>query len=542
MLKKIFETFSRTEWLIFGVALFVFAASFIFLASEIFRENTISAPVAGGEYFEGMIGQPIFVNPVLGEAGEADRTLSRLIFDDILILAESRKISDDGKVFNIRLKEDVKWHDGEPITSDDVVFSIQAIQNPDSRSALFSSWRGVEIQRVSEREIKLTLSSPYAFFESTLRNLRPIPKHIFGVVPAANLRLSNYNLEPIGSGPFRFDAFEKRRDGFIVEYRLVRNENYFGEKPYLEKFTFRFYSNEKESTDAFNSGTLDGAWGLTYRDLEKIKIGHRLFKLKMPRYYAVFFNPFAREELKSGNVRRALAAAIDRAAIIEKVFGGNATPVYGPLSNFFENSVGEEGAVDAADLLEKDGWRLNAEGVREKKTKKETLKLEFNLAIPQIPFLLEAAELLKEEWAKIGVKANLLAMAPQETNETIKTRNYEMIFFGNILNENLDIYSFWHSGERFYPGLNLALYENRAVDVLIESVRRNLNPAERERGLKTLQSLIVRDAPAAFFFSPDYFYVVKNKPVIEMPERVSFPDERLKSVNKWHLKTAKVFK
>lgn len=542
MFKKIFETFSRTEWLIFGVALFVFAASFIFLASEIFRENTISAPIAGGEYFEGMIGQPTFVNPVLGEAGEADRTLSRLIFDDVFILAESRKISDDGKIFNIRLRENIKWHDGEPITSDDVIFSIQAIQNPDSRSALFSAWRGVEVQRISEREIKIVLSSPYAFFENTLRNLRPIPKHIFGVVPAANLRLSNYNLEPIGSGPFRFDAFEKKRDGFIVEYRLARNENYSGEKPYLDKFTFRFFSNEEELADAFNSGALDGAWGLAYRDLEKIRIGHRLFKLKMPRHYAVFFNPFAKEELKSGNVRLALAAAVDRTAIIEKVFGGNATPVYGPFSNFFESGAAEEDVVGAADSLEKDGWRLNAEGIREKKTKKDFLKLEFNLAIPQVPFLLEAAELVKEEWAKIGVKANLLAMPPQETNEAIKTRNYEMIFFGNILGESPDIYSFWHSAERFYPGLNLALYENRTVDALIESVRRNLNPVERERGLKTLQSLITGDAPAAFLFSPDYFYVVKNKPNIEVPESVSFSDERLENVNKWHLKTAKIFK
>lgn len=542
MFKKIFETFSRTERLIFGAALFVFAASFIFLASEIFRENTISAPIAGGEYFEGMIGQPTFVNPVLGEAGEADRTLSRLIFDNILILAESRKISDDGKIFNIRLKENVKWHDGEPITSDDVIFSIQAIQNPDSRSALFSAWRGVEVQRISEREIKLTLSSPYAFFENTLQNLRPIPKHIFGVVPAANLRLSNYNLEPIGSGPFRFDAFEKKRDGFIIEYRLARNENYSDEKPYLEKFTFRFFLNEEELVGAFNSGALDGAWGLAYRDLEKIRIGHRLFKLKMPRYYAVFFNPFAKEELKSGNVRRALSAAVDRAAIIEKVFGGNAAPVYDPFLNFFESGAAEEDAVGAADLLEKDGWRLNAEGIREKKAKKAFLKLEFNLAIPQVPFLLEAAELIKEEWAKIGVKTNLLAMPPQEINEAIKTRNYEMIFFGNILGESPDIYSFWHSAERFYPGLNLALYENRAVDALIESVRRNLNPAERERGLKTLQSLIAGDAPAVFLFSPDYFYVVKNKPNIEAPESVSFSDERLKNVNKWHLKTAKIFK
>lgn len=542
MFKKIFETFSRTEWLIFGIALFVFAASFIFSASEIFRENTISAPIAGGEYFEGMIGQPTFINPVLGEAGEADRTLSRLIFDDILSLAESRKISDDGKVFNIRLKEDAKWHDGEPITSDDVIFSIRAIQNPDSRSALFSAWRGVEVQRISEREIKLTLSSPYAFFENTLQNLRPIPKHIFGVVPAANLRLSNYNLEPIGNGPFRFEFFEKKRDGFIVEYRLVRNENYFGEKPYLGKFTFRFFPDEKELADAFNAGALDGVWGLAYRDLEKIKISHRLFKLKMPRYYAVFFNPFAREELKNGNVRRALAAAVDRAEIIERVFGGNAAPVYGPLLNFFENGAAEESVVGAADLLEKDGWRLNAEGVREKKVKKDLLKLEFNLAVPQMPFSLEAAELIKESWTEIGVKTNLLAMPPQEINETIKTRNYEMIFFGNILGGSPDIYSFWHSGERFYPGLNLALYENRAVDALIESVRRNLNPAERERGLKTLQSLIAGDAPAAFLFSPDYFYVVKNKPVVEISESLSFSDERLENVNKWHLKTAKVFK
>ncbi len=486
-----------------------------------------------------------------------------LIFSDLSDLAESYKASENNKVWNIRLKEGVVWHDGEPITGDDLIFTIKTIQEPDSRSLLFPSWQGIAAERISEREIKLTLSETYVFFESALKELRPIPKHLFEALPASNLRLSDYNLEPIGSGPFKFFSFKKEKSGFIDEYRLTRNEFYlpagetgFNQKPYLEEIVLKFYRNEDELIKSFNSGTIDGFGGLNSKNLSKIIINHQVFELLMPRYYAVFLNSYSRPVLKDKNVRLALNYGVGKRALVEKVFDGQAIWPAGPLTPGMKGYAAdvyqeENFSLEKANqILDNLGWQLNDGGIREKKIKKESERLEFNLIVPQIPFLIETADLIKEDWSKIGVKLNLIIRSTAEINdEAIKNRDYEMLIFGNIFRNNdvPDLSSFWHSSERFYPGFNLALYENKTADSLIESIRKNLNERNRGRDLAALQSLIIRDMPAIFLYSPDYFYIAKTSlkgfDDLEQSRRIiSLSSDRFKNIEKWYIKTARVFK
>ncbi|MEK7496041.1 MAG: peptide ABC transporter substrate-binding protein [Patescibacteria group bacterium] len=551
-----FKTFSRSERLIFIASFLIFIASFVFIGVNFFDEKTTLASISGGRYTEGIIGQPSFVNPVFAGNNDSDRDLIELIFSDLSDLAENYKTNGNGKVWNIRLKESVVWHDGEPITSDDLIFTIKTIQEPDSHSSLFSSWQGIVVERISEREVKLTLPKTYGFFESTLKELRPIPKHLFEALPASNLRLSDYNLEPIGSGPFKFVSFKKERSGFIDEYRLTRNESYFNQKPYLEEIVLKFYQNEDELIKAFNSGAIDGFGGLNPKNISKIIINHQVFKLLMPRYYAVFLNPYSRAVLKDKNIRLALNYGVDKKSLVEKVFDGQAVWPAGPLTLGMKGYTAgaypeEDFSVEKANrILDDLGWQLNTDGIREKKIKKESERLEFNLVVPQISFLIETANLIKEDWSKIGVKLNLIIRPTVEINdEAVKNRDYEMLIFGNIFRNNdvPDLSSFWHSSERFYPGLNLALYENKTADSLIESIRKNLNERNRELALAILQSLIIRDMPAIFLYSPDYFYISKTslKGFDDLEQRrriISLPSDRFKNIEKWYVKTARVFK
>lgn len=549
--------------MIFTASFLIFTASFIFIGVNFFDEKTTLTSVSGGRWTEGIIGQPSFVNPVFAGDNDSDRDLIELIFSDLSDLAESYKASENNKIWNIRLKEGVVWHDAEPITSDDLIFTIKTIQEPDSHSSLFSSWQGIAAERISEREIKLTLPETYVFFESSLKELRPIPKHLFEALPVSNSRLSDYNLEPIGSGPFKFFSFKKEKSGFIDEYRLTRNESYSNQKPYLEEIVLKFYQNEDELIKAFNSGTIDGFAGLNPKNLSKIIINHQVFKWLMPRYYAVFLNPYDQPVLKDKNVRLALNYGVDKRTLVEKVFDGQAVWPAGPLTFGMKGYAAgvyqeENFSLEKANqILDNLGWQLNDGGIREKKIKKEPAlpagrseRLEFNLAVPQIPFLIETANLIKEDWSKIGVKLNLIIRSTAEINdEAVKNRDYEMIIFGNIFRNGdvPDLSSFWHSSERFYPGFNLALYENKTADSLIESIRKNLNERNRERDLAALQSLIIRDMPAIFLYSPDYFYVSKTSlKGFDDPERrqriISLPSDRFKNIEKWYIKTARVFK
>ena len=298
-------------------------------------KNTEIIPVSGGEYSEGMVGQPSFVNPVLAVSA-IDRDLTELIFADLADLAENYRSEENGKVWRYRLKDGLVWQDGEKITSDDIIFTIQTIQSADAYSPLAQSWQGVDIQRVSEREAVFKLPVAYAFFENILGGLKPIPKHIFGNIPAANIKLSNYNLEPIGSGPYKFSAFKNQPDGYINLYVLKRDDNYFGVRPYLDKINFVFYQNEDDKIKAFNSGTIDGFELADFGKTPKINFPHKIFAPRMLKYYAIFFNSYSHPAFKDKNVRLALNLAVNRGEIIERIFNGQATEISGPLGPLFE--------------------------------------------------------------------------------------------------------------------------------------------------------------------------------------------------------------
>ena len=545
---KLFKSFSGKEYIVFFVAFLVFFISFSLWVVEFLNQITILVAVGGGIYFEGLVGQPSFINPVLA-VNDIDRDLSELIFSDLADLAESYKPDKDGKIWRYRLKDGIKWHDGKEITSDDIIFTIETIQNQDVRSSLFQNWQGVSVERISEREIELKLPAPYVFFKSALEALKPIPKHIFSDIPASNLRLSNYNLEPIGSGPYKFLNLKKRNDGYVILYNLEANGDYFADKPYIKKISFAFYNNETDVIDAFNAGEIHGFGLLSRENLPKIVFPHQVIPLKMLKYYAIFLNNYSHLSLKEKNVRLALNSAINKPAIIEKIFNGQAEIVNGPLVDGIEGFDNPPaGGEKVNQIFDNSGWLVNKDGIREKKIGKELVKLEFILTVPEVQFLIETAKLIKNDWEKIGVRADISIVSLSEINsQLIKSRDYQMLLFGNILGEAPDLYSFWHSSEKFYPGLNLALYENKTVDRLIESIRNNFDNDKRNRDLSALQAIIIDDQPAIFIYSPKYIYIAKKSlsgfdSIDGRGKFISFSSDRFKNFQKWYVKTARVFK
>ncbi len=549
-LKKVLKSFSKNERMLFVAAFLVFLLSLVFSSFIFFGEKTSSVAVAGGSYIEGIVGQPTFINPIFAGSNEADKDLAEIIYSSLNEMSESYKVNDGGKTWSVRLKEGIYWDDGRPITADDVIFTISVIQDPDSRSSLYPMWQKVKADRVSEIEFKLTLPESYSFFQNTIDELKPVPKHIFAGVPVANLRHSDYNLEPVGSGPFKFSSMKKQRSGFIAEYYVIKNNNYFGDRPYLDNLVFKFYENEKDLIDAFNSGVVDGFGGLGAGNLSAIKISHQLFEMRMPRYYAIFFNTNAHPALKDKNVRLALNYAVDKTVLVQNIFAGHALVVNGPvvpgMEGYDANVYPEENfSIEKAnDILNSSGWHRQDDGIRGKVIKAEEIKLEFNLIIPTISFLEDGVKIIAKDWEEIGAKVNILNYSLDDiNNEIIKTRNYEMIMFGNIFSTNgiPDLSSFWHSSERFYPGLNLALYDSKTADSMIEIIRETLNLEKKQRNLSSLQSLIIHDYPAIFLFSPNYFYITKTSLNGFNEKFITLTNKRFENISRWYVKTARVF-
>lgn len=536
---QIFNSFSKKERLIFAGSALVFLIAGIWLLTFFVQKNTVLAPLKGGEYTEGVVGQPIFINPVLAQLNSVDSDISELVFATLKDMSDSISPGEDKRTYTVRIKGDIFWQDGQLITSDDVVFTIRAIQDPDINSPLASSWKGVKVERVSERELKIMLPAAYAYFDSILSRLRPIPKHIFENIPFTNLKLSSYNLEPVGSGLFKFSTLEKRRDGFVKQFSLIENEDSFAGEPYITSFVIKMYADEDELIDAFNSGDIDGMPLSNASKLPDVLIPYQLQKIRMPKYYAVFLNSSQNPLLKEKSVRTALDLATDKNKIVADVFDGLALPISGPvILNSAQNNFSTERANE---ILETNGWKLTDEGIRA--SEDGTKKLEFTLAVYPSPFLIETAKILKSDWEKIGVKLNINnASLVSFNDDIIKTRNYEMLIFGNIYGENMDPYSFWHSSQKFHPGLNLALYENKNADFLIDLIRNAFDENERQDNLQKLQALISGDQPAIFLYSPYYLYVA-NKSLKGFDEDyLALPSDRFFNAKGWYIKTSRVIK
>ena len=541
--KKIFFAFSSKEKLTFVLTFGVLTISGLLLLGIFVRNNTRPAPASGGEYSEAIVGQPSFINPLLADTF-TDKTISRLTFASVSDLAEKVESDKTGKVWKVRLKEGLLWSSGEKLTSDDIIFTLQKIQDPQTSSPFFGSWQGVVASRVSELEVQFNLSSPYGFFEDNLSNLYPVPKYIFADTPASNWRLASYNLEPVGSGAYVFDELEKRDDGFISSYSLRPNKFYSGTSTFIGRVTLNFFTKQEDAIASFNSGFSDGLPQITPEDISKIKRTYDLHAFPLSNYYAIFLNQSQNEYLEDEGVRRALSLAVNRDRVITDALLGYGKKQAGPLPESGESSDSQKYNKTLADeTLSNLGWRIGEDGIRQKTIRKEVVKLQIELLSPQKDFLKKTAELISEDWKSVGVDVRLITPTAEEIlAEPIKNRNYQALLFGNLVNSSGDLFSFWHSSERFYPGLNLSIYNNKTVDRLIEGVRESLTSENKNAAQNELLRLIDADVPAIFLYSQPYLFLTSKdiQGVAEVPLE-DFSD-RAKELRNWYVKVARTFK
>lgn len=531
----------------------IFISGILMLANFYFSKTKIAGGY-GGTYTEGIIGQPRFINPVLSQTNDTDRDLVELIFSGLMRynkegevipdLAEKYEISGDGKTYTFFLKK-AFWHDGKPINADDVLFTIKIIQDPDYKSPLRLNWQGVGVEKVDDSTVKFTLNNSYApFLENT--TLKIIPKHLWQDVSPSNFSLAEYNLKPIGSGPYKFKKYEKDFSGSIKSLYLRSYENYHIKEPYIENIIFRFFPDEKSAAASLYKSKIDGINFISPDNLSLIKNipGLNIYSLHLPQYFAVFFNQSQSKALSDKTVRLALAYATDKKEIIEEVLGDKAMQVESPippgtLGYTPETKIYDFALEHANNILEAAGWKMVEDNVR----KKGEDRLEITLTTTDWPQLKQTAEILSKQWEKIGAKINLNILSSTDVQqEYIRPRKYQALLFGEILGHDPDPFSFWHSSQKSDPGLNLALYGNKATDKLLEEARQILDAQQRISKYKEFSKLVADDAPAVFLFSPDYLYPMNKKIKGIEVKNVVTPSQRFAEIENWFIKTKRIKK
>ena len=563
---------ARERWLVGGL-IFIILFSVFSLAIKGYLNRTQVKADLGGQYQEGIIGQPHYFNPVLAQANDADRDIVQIVFSGLLKydgqgnlipdLAQNYEIKENGLVYDFFLKKDIKWHDKEPLTADDIIFTIKTIQDQDYKSPLKTNWGGVEVEKIDDLTVRFKLKNIYAPFLHSF-TVGILPKHLWAGISPQNFHLAEYNLKPIGSGPYKFKKITKNKAGAVQSLELERNKDFYGLKenesaprkgPYLKKLIFRFYPNEEEGIKALNKKQVDGISLLSASQEQTLRRRDlTIYQITLPQYYAVFFNQSQSKVLADKTVRLALSYATDKKEIIERVFKGKASAVDSPFLPGSPGYTSQTKIYDfalehAKNILEAEDWKdSDNDGIREKKisgpgsTAEET-KLEINLITTEWPGLKETAELLKTQWEKIGVKVNLEIVSFKTIEEEhIKPRQYQALLFGEVLGADPDPFAFWHSSQKKDPGLNLALYNSKQADKLLEDGRQTLDPAIRAQKYEEFQKLVVEDAPVIFLYSPTYLYRVIGKIKGINLERLALPSYRFSQIENWYINTDRVWK
>ncbi len=547
-----------SDRIILRVLFFTVVASGLWYVLSLNNSFVVLTPTAGGSFSEGIVGIPRFVNPALAIT-RADQDVVALVYSGLMRLdrsgelvpdlAERIDISEDGTIYRVFMRKDRSFQDGTPITARDAIFTIELLRNPDLKSPLRGNWNDVSIEEINEYEFTVTLPEAYApFIENFTVGI--MPNHIWSNLPIEQLPFSQYNTEPIGSGPFMIEVVNRDTAGLISSYELIPSP-YEDTKPNIHSIVLKFYQNEESLSEALQSSEINATAFLSPENIAALDSDRfSVLSTPLPRIFGLFINQNRSAPLRDTAARQALSAAIDREVIVTSVLAGYGVPITGPtveLSSTLESKDTELSTTTSPTergiaILETAGWKRENGGVWQKKIGQETETLAVTIRTGNSPLYDSVANLVAEDWRALGVEVQVEQYEQTGlVQSVIRSRDYQVLLFGLDMNRQQDLYPFWHSSQRDDPGLNVALYTNVTVDRLLEEARMTEDETTRIELLTSAANTISDEVPAIFLFAPHFTYVQEKDLMVESIGRIGKPSDRFMNVEDWHARTDTVW-
>ncbi|MCX6734019.1 MAG: ABC transporter substrate-binding protein [Candidatus Peregrinibacteria bacterium] len=502
-------------------------------------------------YVEGTVGKIMVLNPLYSDYSDLDRDVTSLLFSG-LMKYDSEKgkmvedlakvaISSDEMLYTFTLRDNVFFHNGDPVTADDVYYTYHdVIQSPDfSNAVLTANFQGVDITKKNSKTIEFRLTQPNSFFLTNL-SVGVLPSKIYKDVAVADLLMSDVNKNPVGSGPYQVDSaytLNSRGDGKIT---LKRFQKYYGGLPKVNTIVYRTFSTVDRMLDAKDD--LDAMPKLGSELLAKVQ-GSKFTPVNytLPQYKAAFFNM---DSLITGvkPVRLAMLKSVDKDELMSTVAGK--TPVDTPFMELNqEDWVYKSDIEEAKGALYDAGYRYaDGEKTGFRKTKKG------NPMVVRLAYFEKGektkgdsedatiAEFLKNSWEAIGIQVELYPVTADIRTDFLQKRDYDVLLAGESMGYDLDTYSFWHSSQATGDGSNLSNYKNFSADALIEDIRHHLDDDRKATRLKQLAKLVKDDIPALFLFRPQYIYATDAKFQGVNLSKAAFSSDRFYNIQGWSSK------
>jgi peptide/nickel transport system substrate-binding protein len=514
-------------------------------------------PVKGGIYTEAIIGSMQRLNPALDAYNSADRDINRLIFSSLLRfdsrgmpvndLVESGGASIDGQIYNFTLKDDVFWHDGEPFTSDDVMFTIELMREENSiiPADIRTLWQEVEVIILSEDTLQFKLPAPFAPFLDYL-SFGILPQHILGGLSFDQIITDSFNLQPVGTGPYAFDRLIVE-DEQITGVMLSAFDQYYDSTPFIEQIIFRYYPDSNAALAAYRAGLVQGISNVTADILPAVLAEPALsvYTGRKPEMAMILFNLKNPEKafFEEKDVRQALMYGLNRQWMIDRILQGQALLANGPIfpgSWAYYDGL-ESRAYDpelARRMLKEAGYVIPAEGgsVRAQ----EDMQLSFDLLHPDTELHTQIAEAIQRDWAQIEVQVNLVPLPyDQLINERLTGRDFEaaLVDLNLARMPDPDPYPFWNQAQAT-GGQNYSQWDNRVASEYLEEARVTVDMNERARMYRNFQVVFYDEQPALPLYFPVYTYAIDRQVQGVQMGPLYDNSDRLSTVTRWFLVAA----
>jgi peptide/nickel transport system substrate-binding protein len=534
------------------------------LYSQAQRLSTIVVPAEGGTFNEAIVGLPGQLNPLFDRGNPVDRDLDRLIFSGLMKfdanglpvtdLAESYAVSADGLTYTFVLRDGLRWHDGAPLTHEDVAFTISLMQDPTfpGPADVAGLWRKVSLSSPARNTIRFVLPEPFApFLDYTTVGL--LPKHLLEGISASQLLGHPFNSNPIGAGPMRLVRLD-RQNGLATDAWLEPNLEYSGaKKPLLAQLHFHFYPTAEAAYEAYTAGEVQALSAFTPDTFSQAVQNPNLemFSSRLPEYTLIFLNQknegvnFFQEK----KVRQALLAGLNRQTMVDTVLRGQAFVATGPIlpGTWAYNDNLTPIAYDpvhAADLLNSAGWALPPEavpGAPDYVRSKNGRQLKFSLLVPPDGIHQAVALLAIKDWAVVGVQATMEVLPANDIKSALGNRTFQaaMVDLNFSATPDPDPYPFWHQTQ-IESGQNFSGFNSRDISEILEQARINPSYKDRVKFYRAFQNKFMDQVPALLLYYPIFNYAVDKKVGgVQLGPLVDRSD-RFNSMADWYIVTRRV--
>ena len=462
----------------------------------------------------GILNEPKSLNPLVATSVQSHDVIN-LMFERLLIeqadfltfspgLAQSWSFGADSLSITFRLREGLRWHDGQPVTAEDIRFTWQRQSDPRTAWASRSiKDRIVDVEVVDNRTATFHFAQQYRYQLHDANDGVVLPKHILESIPPDSMRSAEFSRNPVGTGPFRFSRWVS---GQYIE--LARNRDYYIKgRPFLERVAYRVVPDMTNLANQLKAGEIDCLESLPIDILDDLRKDYpeiRIYQYMSRGMTFVVWN-LEKDLFADRELRRAFAMAINAEEIIETLLAGMARIADSPMHPMLwaydpDGSRIPYNPEEALAILNRLGWTdSDNDGVLDR----DGRPLEFSMTTNQgVQLRVDIMTMVQEYLRHIGVKVNARVLEWNAFMDGVVGGDFDSCVLGWRVGTRVDLTSFWHSEATPPNGFNAARYKNREVDELIGRARNTLDTDVARHLWKMCQRLIYEDQPIFFVAVP----------------------------------------